>query len=443
MCTAKQDIIGIALLFCMLIPSSAQDRPDGFYKDLFMDSGIMLTSRTDLPSARLAGFSMECFISTPHSYTEKYSFTATDSILQEQLIGGSAIDENGILLYPDGAPRFRAVYVNGGRAGSHGKSLGDKGRNSYRTFVANGGGYVGSCAGAFIASVGTKLPDKEEKLYTSYLGIWPGYATSTGLEKSSTKVDIEPGSPLLNYYQFGGKMTIDSVRHNGGCYANLTYKCPERTEVLARYSTPADKPKRNIVGEPVVWAYKGSPTSGRVVLCGSHPENICEGPRLELTAAMLKYAMDGYSLPQIKGVLEPGIPRIMKCYTHDNTPEFTRIGDKQYHHFAVDIPEKTDTLTIELSPLLGYKDFDLYLFANPQQLAFKDKSMFSNITLGSHKQLVILNPKAGRLYISVFCDTTVDVIQTRYGTQYAGRTDVLNGVPYEINVRLSRHTQKR
>ena len=87
------------------------------------------------------------------------------TVLPEML----AIDENGILLYPDGAPRFRVVYMNGGRAKAHGGTLGEQGRKNYRMFVANGGGYVGSCAGAFIASLGTKLPDKEELMQASLL----------------------------------------------------------------------------------------------------------------------------------------------------------------------------------------------------------------------------------------------------------------------------------
>lgn len=434
----SKDIINRLLVLLLICPfyitSFSQEKSDGFYKDLFMDSGIMLTSRADLPSARMAGFSMESFISTTHSYTKKYAFTSTDSILQDQMIGGSDIDENGILLYPDGSPRFKVVYMNGGRAGSHGKSLGEKGRNSYRSFVTHGGSYVGSCAGAFMASIGTKLPDKEPKIYNSYLGIWPGYSTSTGLEKSHTIVNIEPDSPLLKYYKFNHRLTIDSVRHNGGCYANLTFNCPKNTEVLARYSTPADKPKREIIGEPVIWAYKDNEHSGRVVLCGSHPEEVTSGPRLELTAAMLKYAMDGCGSPVIKGYLEKNITRKMSCQTHDNNPDYTRIGDKQYHHFAVTIPDRTDSVTIELSSMLGYEDFDLYLFANYDEMAFKDKATYCNLSLGVNKKLVINNPTKGDLYISVFCDTTVETRQTRYGTQYLGRTDVLNGVPYQITV---------
>ena len=374
-------MIWVLVFFVNASLATAQQRQKGFYKDLFMDSGMMLTSRVDLWAARLADFTIESFVSTPHSYTDKFAFTDADTLLQSQLIGGSALDENGILLYPDGAPRFRAVYMNGGRAKAHGTSLGEQGRANYRTFVANGGGYVGSCAGAFIASLGTKLPDKEAAPNDMYLGIWPGYTTGTGLEKSWTDVVIEPNS-----------------------------------------------------GEPVVWAYKASEQAGRIVLCGSHPEDAVEGPRLELTAAMLKYAMDGVGKPTVKGELKNGEERRMTCYTHDKRPAYTRIGDKQYHHFTVEVPEGTDTLKITLKPTEGLGHFDLYLFADSRQLAFKDEAEHCDLHPGIGKLLTIVRPKAGTLYVSVFCDTTVEARQTRYGTQYSGRLDVLNGVPYAIRV---------
>lgn len=427
-------MIWVLVFFVNASLATAQQRQKGFYKDLFMDSGMMLTSRVDLWAARLADFTIESFVSTPHSYTDKFAFTDADTLLQSQLISGSALDENGILLYPDGAPRFRAVYMNGGRAKAHGTSLGEQGRANYRTFVANGGGYVGSCAGAFIASLGTKLPDKEAAPNDMYLGIWPGYTTGTGLEKSWTDVVIEPNSPLLRYYRFGGRMAIDSVRHNGGCYGNMTFLCPVGTEVLARYSTPGGEPKRPIIGEPVVWAYKASEQAGRIVLCGSHPEDAVEGPQLELTAAMLKYAMDGVGKPTVKGELKNGEERRMTCYTHDKRPAYTRIGDKQYHHFTVEVPEGTDTLKITLKPTEGLGHFDLYLFADSRQLAFKDEAEHCDLHPGIGKLLTIVRPKAGTLYVSVFCDTTVEARQTRYGTQYSGRLDVLNGVPYAIRV---------
>ena len=209
----------LAAALCLI--AGAQDHAPGYYKDIFMDSGIMLTSRTDLPVTELLGLSMEAFVSTKHSYTLPYQFTATDTLRQRELIAGSPMDENGILLYPDGAPRFRMVYMNGGRAGSHGKSLEDGGRQAYRDFVKAGGSYLGSCAGAFVASLGSRNAEGKISNTKTYLGLWPGHTMSTKLEKSYTAVDIVPDGPLLQCFDFDGRMHIDSVRHNGGCFAWL------------------------------------------------------------------------------------------------------------------------------------------------------------------------------------------------------------------------------
>jgi len=421
-------LLFLSFLAYSLCNITAQTTSRGYYKDVFMDSGIMLTSRTDLPAARLLNLSMESFVSTPHSYTKAYSFTHADTLLQTQLISGSDMDQNGILLYPDGQPRFRMVYMNGGRAASHGRSLGEEGRNSYRNFVKSGGSYLGSCAGAFIASKGSM--GDTLKLRTEYTGIWPGIAGSTGLEGSYTHMFIEPQSPLLKYYDFGGDMRVDSVRHNGGCYAYTQLDWPQGTEILARFDTEDRKLKRNIHQQASIWAYKENGNTGRIVLCGSHPEEVTRGERLELMSAMILYALDGVGAPVIKGELINGEERKMSCSTADANPNFTRIGDKQYHHFTVQVPSGVDSLKISLKSIPGWQDFDLYLLADNEQLAYKENAHFQDVTLGIDKVITIPHPQVGTLYVSVFCDTTVDAVQTKYGTQYSGRTDVLNGVPY-------------
>ena len=404
----------------------------GFYKDIFQDSGIMLTSRRDLPASRSLGLRMESFISAQHLSGKPYPFTATDTLLQRQMISGNEGDENGVLLYPDGAPRFRMIYVNGGKAASHGASLGEDGKNAIRAFVKAGGSYLGSCAGAFLASTASRPRDKDTLTYAHrYLGVWPGYVTGTKLEKSWTDIQVVDGSPLLRYYDFGAEHRVDSVRHNGGCFANTSFCYPEKTEILALFTNAGQELKYSIEGMPSIWAFKEGPATGRVVLCGSHPEEVVEGERLQLMNAMVLYALDGVGQPSVKGELVPGEPRKMDRSTHHNAPAFTKIGDKQYHHFTLEIPRGTKKVTLSLSKIKN-GDYDLYLFANPSSFAFMGEARYENIRLGVDKSLEIENPEAGTMYVSVFCDTTVDAVQTAYGTQYSGRTDVLNGVPYVI-----------
>ena len=122
----------------------------GFYKEIFMDGGIALTSRRSLPAAPFLGIEMEYFASMKEA-------TKSDTLRQHKLFCGYEDDTNGWLLYPDGAPRFRVIYVNGGKAASHARSFGNEGADGYKAlndFVKAGGSYIGTCAGAYIGSKG-------------------------------------------------------------------------------------------------------------------------------------------------------------------------------------------------------------------------------------------------------------------------------------------------
>ena len=99
----KKEIIILGLLTPLLL--NAQNNAKGYYKDIFIDGGLRLSSRADLPSARVLGLETEAFVSAKKAK----EYTRMDTLLQEQCFAGSAIDENGVLLYPDGEPRFRLL----------------------------------------------------------------------------------------------------------------------------------------------------------------------------------------------------------------------------------------------------------------------------------------------------------------------------------------------
>ena len=423
-------IISVTVLLAALA-AAAQDHVPGYYKDVFMDSGIMLTSRKDLPVTEMLGLSMEAFVSTQHASAAPHPFTLADTLRQRELVTGSPIDENGILLYPDGAPRFRMIYMNGGKAAGHGRSLEETGRQHYRDFIAAGGSYLGSCAGAFVASLGSRNAEGKISNTATYIGLWPGHTMGTKLEKSYTAVDIVPDGPLTRYFDFDARMHIDSVRHNGGCFAFME-TAPEGTEILATYSTKGRELERDIDGLPVIWAHKASPEAGRVVLCGSHPEGARETPdNLALMAAMVRYAFAGNRGPEVKATLVPGESRTMK---DRKDPAFAPVGDRQYHHFTVDVPKGVKTMTIDLKGFPGHQDFDLHLYASRTGFAFGERATWAHVELGVDKTLTIKDPKPGKYWIAVFCATTVTSTMGKYGVEYSGRTDVLNGVPYTIQV---------
>ncbi|MBR2859736.1 MAG: hypothetical protein IKB90_06580 [Alistipes sp.] len=405
-------------------------RNKGFYKEVLMDGGISLTSRYFLPATRFLGVKMDYFASAPNN-----KLTKQDTLRQNNIICGSKDDTNGWLLYPDGAPRYRMIYVNGGKSGAHARSLGEEGRQRIQEYIAAGGSYVGTCAGAYIATKGSVRRSGGVSFTDLYWGLWPGYAQGTRLSKSFTTMSLPKRSPLLRYFDFGGDREVANIRHNGGCsaYEGKIAKLPEGTEVLARYIFDNTE-KVQIDGKISVWGYKANEQSGRVVLCGSHPESIAEGERLEFMSAMMLYAMDGNPAPQIKGVLREGEVREMNKRTEDNDPAYTCIGDRQYHHFEIDVPRKCKRVIVKLDGYKGEKRYDLTLCAKRGELAFHDNTLLKSVARGFKKSLTIEKPKAGKWYVSVLCETAVTPLVGKYGTYYRGRIGVLNGVPYKISV---------
>ena len=393
-----------------------EDVPNrSFYKDVFLDAGIVLTSRKTLAAAEYLGLSLEG-ISLPYSNP-----SAEDKALQTAIITGEPIDLNGRLLYPDGQPRYRLLFVNGGTSTSHGTYLGVNGLKNMRSFIENGGSYVGTCAGAFLVSNGYD----GKANYVFYISAWPGISMHTQLRNARFGMFIEKDSPLLRYYDFGGDYYVDNIRHNNGAYP---MSLPDGTEVLARY----DYPKQSSIHmKPSIWAYKTSAKSGRVIMEGSHPEEVKEGERRDLTAAMMQYAMDGVGVTTLKGYLKNGEARVMDKKTSDNKPAFTRIGDLQTHHFAAYIPSGAKNIKVTVN---SSSKCDLALMMNQGTYAYSDVAEFCSSVSGANQQLSFSTIPEGIWFIAVQCLTTVTVTETVYGQEYSGNLEVLNGIPYRISI---------
>ena len=288
-----------------------------------------------------------------------------------------------------------------------------------RQFIANGGSYVGTCAGAFFASSGYDSYSS----YPYYLSVWPGVTIHTGLSDSSTGMIIEKDSPLLAYYDFGGDNYVENVRHNKGGYPA---ELPDNTEVLARYDYPQ---KEAIHLQPSIWAYKPYSHTGRVLLEGSHPEEVSSGERRDLTAAMIQYALDGVGTTVLKGFLQNGKERVMNKSSEDRDPYYTKIGDLQCHHFVVSIPPDAQNIVVRVE---GDTDCDMALMMRQGTFAYPDSADYYVADGGPHQEMGFQTLDAGLWYIAVQSLTTVSVNETDYGQEYIGRTDVLNGVPYRL-----------
>ena len=379
----------------------------GYHKEVFMDGGSYVTSRTTLPAVPYLGWKMD--------------FMATDdSVFQRSIVIKNEYDDNGFLLYPDNRPRYRMIYCNGGKAGQHGRSLTSTGRSRYRTFVNNGGAYVGSCAGAFMASYGTGV----DKYNSNYLSIYPGPMFSSGLTDAYTGMFIPQDSPLLDYYNYGKDFYVDSVRHNGGGYVTEA-TLPAGGEILATF----DRPDKEMHKNGSIWAYKADSETGRVVTTGSHPEGVSSGERRDLMAAMMRYATDGNGLPEAKGELLNGQMREMDCEWKDNRSGFACIGDGQYHHFTVTIPENVSDFKLELqSP----NDANLYLTMRNGSFAWLTDADFLLAQGGSDKKLELKTLPAGTWYIGVYCAEKVEISCAVDKFECSGATEALNGIPYYL-----------
>ena len=384
------------LITLLSVCFSCLAQTEGYYKDLFMDGGVGLTSRTTLPAADSLGLSWEYLASESQN-------------MQNAVIIGSDMDSNGWLLYPDGAPRFRTIYVNGGDAVPHYYALGEAGVERIQAFYSGGSGYVGTCAGAILSEI-----------------IWPGVMLGTGITGAGVYTGhfISPNSALLNYSTFGDDMYISNIFHWGGVYADESNSLPPGTEILLRYDYTQHP---SVDQRPSCWTYKENDTTGRMLAIGSHPEGEILGEGLMLMESLLLYALDGCAPPEIKATLVNGEPRVMDKTYEESNPQFTRIGDLQYHHYSFEVPEEAGSISIELE---AGEQYDIHLFADPDDYAFSCSAEASLTSGGSDHYFVISDPEPGTWFIGVKGATTVEF--TGISQLYIGDLSVLNGVEYTI-----------
>jgi hypothetical protein len=339
----------------LLISTSGEWPPElGFRADVFVDGGAGLSQVSLAASSTFLHLTRDTFFSSSTSKTR-------------EKIGGNASDFNGVLLYPDGQPRYRLMFVNGGSASQHRAALGSTGRAAIDSFYAAGGSYMGSCAGAYLAR-----PDRK---YGSP-SIWPGVVGNTNSRGYQSVIFTEK-HPLVDYLRsYGSDGFITSIRHYYGPVFRTTYQHPDGTEFLGAITSSIGR------GTPYVIAYKESEETGRVVINPSHPEYASSGERLHLTAAMMLYALDGaQQAPDLKGEL---------CFGQE-----TRgiIGDGQYHRYTLAVPDGVERLAFSL---IGDAD----LFVQYEGFAYAG----SSLTSGNE---ILIDAVPGLWHISVFGDHTI------------------------------------
>lgn len=158
--------------------------------------------------------------------------------------------------------QFQLVIFSGGSGSAQSKSLGEAGRKQVRDYIHSGGGYVGICAGSYLACEG----------FSWGLNVLDAKTVSNKWRRGRAIVKMEltpPGHNLL------GKLEhpTDIKYANGPILAPANSADIPDFQPLAFYRTEIaenDSPKGVMINSPAV--VSGSFGKGRVVCFGPHPE---------------------------------------------------------------------------------------------------------------------------------------------------------------------------
>jgi len=158
---------------------------------------------------------------------------------------------------------FHIIAVPGGYAYNYHLDLGISGANAIRDFIAQGGAYWGSCAGAFYALEEFEWSEYGETTTQYYgLGLFPGRGVGPIIgiadwpDITMTDVQINTTNELIDLSQ---EQSNHSIMYYGGPYFET--EGMENITTLATYSYN---------GMPAMIAFEYE--QGRVFLTGPHPE---------------------------------------------------------------------------------------------------------------------------------------------------------------------------
>ena len=157
---------------------------------------------------------------------------------------------------------YDVIIFGGGSGSKEAEGIGETGRDAVKEFVANGGGYIGICAGAYLATSG----------YPWSLGLVNARTVSPKWQRGRTLVKLEltaPGHDIL-----GARAGEFDCR-----YANGPIVAPDNKtnlppfETLAYYRSEVSSngaPVGVMINSPAI--FSGQYKSGRVVCVSPHPE---------------------------------------------------------------------------------------------------------------------------------------------------------------------------
>ena len=156
---------------------------------------------------------------------------------------------------------YDVVIFGGGSGSAEAKAIGEEGRAEVTKFVANGGGYVGICAGAYLATAN----------YPWSLKIINARTLSPKWQRGRATLKMEltpPGAEIL-----GGATNVDVVYHQGPIVgpAGVTNLPPYETLAYFRTEVSSNNtPVGIMINSPAIFA--GQYQAGKVVCISPHPE---------------------------------------------------------------------------------------------------------------------------------------------------------------------------
>ncbi|CAM2010439.1 PPC domain-containing protein [Acanthopleuribacter pedis] len=410
------------LLMCALAASSwafAQTSPypfgEGYFKEKLVNRGPGIGSSDTRLHAEYLGWRFDV-VSGGNDEEDRRTFYGH--------IAGRLEDHNGLLLYPDGSPRYRIMTV-GGASSENGVFIGGvqgtilqeyyhpikphlSGNHAIVKFVDGGSGYAGFCAGMqLMDDFGIEPIGLVDYLYPQDPG--PVDSTFTG-----------------DYHSDYGD--IPYVLQAGGTWVHQ----PERIaglEEIATIIVPWGRHSRTL---GATWFYENPNNldEGRLLLSGVHPEMKRDQNAVAIVAEMLEATIAGNQGPVLKKELANGQPH--EAYEDSFWPQWDeiKVGDGQYHHYKVTVPSGQRFLRIDL----GTTDpFDLHLFLHNGDFAFLGYNTREVVGSGGSKSLVIDNPPAGEWFIGVKGASYPDANYIRND----GGIEVLNGIGYSLTATWS------
>jgi hypothetical protein len=115
--------------------------------------------------------------------------------------------------------------------------------------------------------------------------------------------------------------------------------------------------------------------------------------------------------------------------TNDHDPDYTKIGDLQYHHYTVEIPEDATNFNLTVS---GDDTCDIYIYLKKNAFAFDGEADHQLEQSGINHIFSLPDISTGTWYIGIKCATTVEAEKQSWGYRYSGQLEVLNGIGYKI-----------